>query len=78
MYFLRLLFMIDIKGAKMRENLLNKKDNNTKAAEKYVGKYLLDLQNHFSLSDIQLIKILQSCLNNIKRKNKLKKWWQFF
>lgn len=62
----------------MRENLLNKKDNNTKAAEKYVGKYLLDLQNHFSLSDIQLMKILQSCLNNIKRKNKLKKWWQFF
>ena len=70
--------MIDIKGAKMRENLLNKKDNNTKAAEKYVGKYLLDLQNHFGLSDMQLIKILQSCLNNIKRKNKLKKWWQFF
>lgn len=70
--------MIDIKGAKMQENLLNKKDNNIKAAEKYVGKYLQDLQNHFGLNDMQLIKILQSCLNNIKRKNKLKKWWQFF
>ena len=62
----------------MRENLLNKKDNNIKAAEKYVGKYLLDLQNHFNLNDMQLIKILQNCLDSIKRKNKPNKWWHFF
>ena len=63
----------------MRENLLNKKNNtNIKAAEKYVVKYLLDLQTHFNISDIQLIKIMQNCLDSIKKKNKSNKWWQFF
>lgn len=63
----------------MRENLLNKANNsNLKAAEKYVEKYLQDLQNHFNLNDMQLIKIMQNCLDNIKKKNKPNKWWQFF
>ena len=67
------------KGVKMQENLLNKKNNNNiKAAEKYVGKYLRDLQNHFNLNDMQLIKIMQKCIDNIKKKNKQNKWWQFF
>lgn len=62
----------------MQENLLNKKNSDIHSAEKYIGKYLNDLQKHFSLSDEQLIKILKSSLNNIKKRTKEKKWWNFF
>ena len=62
----------------MQENLLNKKDNNIKSAEKYVQKYLQDLQNHFCISDMQLIKILQNSVTQLRKRNKSKKWWQFF
>lgn len=62
----------------MQENLLNKKDSTVKNAEKYVGRYLQDLQTHFSLSDMQLIKILKNNLSNLKKRAKQKKWWQFF
>ncbi len=44
----------------MRENLLNKKDNNTQIAEKYLKKYLSDLQKHLNLSEKQIIKILDN------------------
>ena len=47
----------------MHENLLNKKDTNIKTAEKYVGRYLQDLQRHFALSDVQLQKILKNHLD---------------
>lgn len=67
-----------IEGAAMQENLLNKKDSTVKNAEKYVGRYLQDLQTHFSLSDMQLIKILKNNLSNLKKRAKQKKWWQFF
>lgn len=43
----------------MHENLLNKKDTNIKTAEKYVSRYLQDLQRHFALSDMQLQKNLK-------------------
>ena len=62
----------------MQKNLLNKKENNVKAAEKYLFKYIRDLQKHFCISDVQLIKILQNTLNHIKKRNKSNKWWQFF
>lgn len=62
----------------MQENLLNKKDNNVKSAERYVKKYVQDLQNHFGLNDLQIIKILQNSVNFLKKRNKTKKWWQFF
>ena len=62
----------------MQENLLNKKDNNIKSAEKYVQQYLQDLQNHFCISDMQLIKILQNSVTQLRKRNKSKKWWQFF
>lgn len=62
----------------MQENLLNKKDSNTKIAEKYVGRYLNDLQKHFSLSDLQLMKILNNNVYLLKKRNKKRKWWQFF
>lgn len=62
----------------MQENLLNKKDSTVKNAEKYVGRYLQDLQTHFSLSDMQLIKILKNNLAILKKRDKQKKWWQFF
>ena len=61
----------------MQENLLKKKDNNVKSAEKYVKKYVQDLQNHFGLNDMQIIKILQNSVNFLKKRNKTKKWWQF-
>ena len=39
----------------MQENLLNKKNSDIHSAEKYIGKYLNDLQKHFLLSDVQMI-----------------------
>ncbi len=54
----------------MPENLLNKKDNNLKMAEKYLGKYLFDLQKHFALSDYQLVKILNGNISRLKKKHK--------
>lgn len=64
----------------MQENLLNnnKKENAVKSAEKYALKYFSDLQNHFSLTDIQLIKLLKNCISKLKRTSPQKKWWQIF
>ena len=78
MFFSQLLYIIDYKGAKMRENLLNIKDNNFKAAEKYALKYFDDLQKHYSLSDLQMVSIIKIILNRFRKKEKQKKWWQFF
>lgn len=62
----------------MTDSLLNKRDDNLKIAEKYIEKYTYDLQNHMELSDTQLVKLLNSCIAKIKRKNTEKRWWQFF
>lgn len=62
----------------MQEHLLNRKDNNFKAAEKYALKYFDDLQKHFSLSDMQIINILKNSLNSFKKRVNKKKWWHFF
>ncbi len=62
----------------MAENLLNRKDNNYKSAEKYVLRYFDDLQNHFSLSDMQIVNILKNTLLTFKKRTNKKKWWQFF
>lgn len=62
----------------MRENLLNKKDNSVKSAEKYALRYFDDLRNHFSLTDSQLINLLKNCIDKLKKKNPQKKWWQIF
>ena len=42
----------------MRENLLKQRDTNIKSAQKYMQKYLQDLQKHFGLDNQQLMKIL--------------------
>lgn len=62
----------------MRENLLNKKENNISNAEKYAMKYFEDLKNHFGLTNFQLIKILKNCISKLKDRNCSKKWWQIF
>ncbi len=62
----------------MQENLLNKKNSDLNSAEKYIGRYLKDLQKHFNLSDTQLIKILKNLIYKLKKKNHEKKWWHFF
>ena len=62
----------------MRENLLKQRDTNIKSAQKYMQKYLQDLQKHFGLDNQQLMKILQASLNNLKKESKIKKWWKFF
>lgn len=62
----------------MQENLLKQRDTNIKSAQKYMQKYLHDLQKHFGLDNQQLIKILQISLNNLKKDLKIKKWWKFF
>lgn len=53
----------------MQEHLLNRKDNNYKAAEKYALKYFDDLQTHFSLSDMQIIYILKNSLSKFKKRS---------
>lgn len=72
----------------MNDRLLNKKNENMKIAEKYITKYISDLQMHMSLSNSQLIKLLNNCIVTIKfnsrkfdngyRKNTEKRWWQLF
>lgn len=77
MFFNLLLYIIEKEGVSMRENLLNKKDNHTKIAEKYVGRYLSDLQKHFSLSDKQIINILNNITALKRKKNKNNLWNKF-
>jgi len=63
----------------MQENLLkNPAKNEIKSAEKYLIKYLQDLQKHFLLTNEELIKILYSTTNFIKRNNQPKRWWKIF
>lgn len=62
----------------MKDNLLDKLNDSPKIAEKHIIKYISDLQRHFSLSDVQTVKILNSCISVFKKKNTAKKWWQFF
>ncbi len=66
----------------MNDGLLNKKNETSKIAEKYINKYISDLQLHMSLSDSQIVHILNSCIMEYKIKHKIankisgKKWWQ--
>lgn len=62
----------------MNDNLLDRKNDNPKIAEKHINRYVLDLQRHFNLSDAQLVKILNNCISTYKKKDTSKKWWQFF
>ena len=67
----------------MNDGLLNKKTENSKIAEKYVHKYISDLQLHMSLSDNQIVQILNNCIQSFKNRNKQNdntenKWWQIF
>lgn len=62
----------------MKENLLDKKRDNVKKAEKYVLKYFSDLQTHFSLSNEEVLKVLKNCILIFKRKHHPNKWWQIF
>ena len=60
----------------MQENLLNKKENNSKKAEKYILKYLNDLQYHFNLTNEQILTITKNCIFKLKKKHPPKNWWQ--
>ena len=62
----------------MKENLLDKKEDNIKNAEKYALKYFSDLKAHFSLTDEQVLKVLKNCVLKLKRKHPPNKWWQIF
>ena len=68
----------------MNDGLLNKKNDTSKIAEKYINKYISDLQQHMILSDNQVVQILNNCILEYKIKNKMrhkiskKKWWQIF
>ena len=42
----------------MKDGLLNNKNETSKIAEKYIKKYISDLQMHMNLSDSQIIEIL--------------------
>ena len=59
----------------MQKNMIkNKNIEETKSAEKCLFKYLFDLKAHFSLTNADLIKILQSSLILIKKDNRPKRW----
>ncbi len=64
----------------MKDGLLNNKNETSKIAEKYIKKYISDLQMHMNLSDSQIIEILNACMSYMKSKNTdkspEKKWWQ--
>ena len=62
----------------MKENLLDKRENSVRNAEKYALKYFSDLQSHFSLSDEDVLKVLKNCILKLKRKHPPNKWWQIF
>lgn len=63
----------------MHEKLLKiKYKTETSTAEKCLIKYLKDLQNHFALTNNDLIRILQVSLNNTKKYNRPKRWWKNF
>ena len=62
----------------MLKNLLNSKNiEEISFVEKCLFKYLFDLKTHFSLTNADLIKILESILIVIKKDNRLKRWWKF-
>ena len=44
----------------MNDGLLNKKNDTSKIAEKYINKYISDLQQHMILSDNQVVQILNN------------------
>lgn len=52
--------------------------DNIKKSYKYVIRYINELKLHFSLSDSQILKVLNLVINEIKRKNTTKKRWFFF
>lgn len=66
----------------MNDGLLNKKVDNSRIAEKYLNKYIIDLQLHLNLSDSQVLQILNTFIHSFKHKNREinpkieKKWWQ--
>lgn len=63
----------------MQENLLkNLTGNEIKSAEKYLIKYLQDLQKYFLLNNEELIKLLSSTIVLLKRNNQPKRWWKIF
>lgn len=46
-----------------------KTQNNIQIAEKYLEKYLSDLQKHFHISESQISSILNNQLNNYKKEH---------
>lgn len=62
----------------MSEKLLKQKSDNIESAEKYLAKYLKDLQGHFGLDNEELLNILYSSISLLKKYNRPKRWWHFF
>ena len=62
----------------MNENVLDRKNDSPKIAQKHILRYIEDLQRHFSLTDSQIIKILNHSAASFRKKDTTKKWWQIF
>ncbi len=61
----------------MKNSLLVKKEAEyNKKAEKYIFKYLNELKIHFNLTDNQIIKILNSITQKLKKKTNNQNWWK--
>lgn len=63
----------------MKNSLLvsNNNTDNNKKVERYILNYLSELKIHFSLSDCQLINILNSTLYKLKKSCRKKTWYDF-
>lgn len=57
--------------------LLNSNTDNVKKVEKYIFNYLNELKIHFSLSDYQIIDILNSTIHRLKKNSKNRSWLNF-
>ena len=55
--------------------LLNSNTDNLKKVEKYIFNYLNELKIHFSMSDYQIIDILNSAISKLKKNSKKKSLW---
>lgn len=57
--------------------LVNHNTDNNKKVERYILNYLNELKIHFSLSDCQLINVLNTTLIKLKKSCRKKAWYDF-
>ena len=59
-------------------SIAQKQKTDAKKAQTYLFKYVKDLKLHFSLTDEQILNMLNITLLDYKKKNTPKKWWHIW